>query len=135
MCMYVFLCFDCFTACCCVFCASVLFLCTDSLSSCLIFVSSVWASLPEIKRWNGIYLGPVAADFSWLARLSREVPVVAFCAPHGHNLRRLERPAIERILAHRVPRAADRQHLPTIAEIILKQLTYLYTWGELRVAW
>ena len=36
--------------------ASVLFLCTDSLSSCLIFVSSVWASLPEIKtmEWNGL---------------------------------------------------------------------------------
>ena len=28
----------------------------DSLSSCLIFVSSVWASLPEIKtmEWNGL---------------------------------------------------------------------------------
>jgi len=51
--MYVcFLCLDCFTVCFCVFCASILFLCTDSLSSCLIFVSSLWASLPEIKRWN-----------------------------------------------------------------------------------
>jgi len=44
----------CFTVCFCVFCAFILFLCTDSLSSCLIFVSSVWASLPEIKRWNGM---------------------------------------------------------------------------------
>ena len=48
-----FLCLDCFTVCFCVFCASVHFLCTDSLSSCLIFVLSVWASLPEIKR-NGM---------------------------------------------------------------------------------
>jgi len=51
-----FLCLDCFTVCFCVFCASVLILCTDSPSSCLIFVSSVWASLPEIKRWNGTEL-------------------------------------------------------------------------------
>jgi len=43
-----------FNVCFCVFCASILFLCTDSMSSCLIFVSSVWASLPEIKRWNGM---------------------------------------------------------------------------------
>ena len=52
--MHVFLCLDCFTVCFCVFCASVHFLCTDSLSSCLIFVLSVWASLPEIKRRNGM---------------------------------------------------------------------------------
>ena len=38
----------------CVFCASILLLCTDSPSSCPTFVSSVWASLPEIKRWNGM---------------------------------------------------------------------------------
>jgi len=31
-------------------------LCTDSLSSSVMFVSSVWASLPEIKRWNGMEL-------------------------------------------------------------------------------
>ena len=40
---------------CFVFCASILFLCTDSLHSCLLFVSSVWALLPEIKRWNEMH--------------------------------------------------------------------------------
>ena len=63
--MHVFLCLDCFTVCFCVFCASLLFLCTDSLSSCLIFVSSVWASLPEIKRWNGMELYIFADRVSW----------------------------------------------------------------------
>jgi len=29
-------------------------LCTDSLSSRIMFILSVWASLPEIKRLNGI---------------------------------------------------------------------------------
>ena len=43
LCVVCFLCFN-------------VFLCrpTDFLSSCLIFVSSVWASLPEIKRWYGM---------------------------------------------------------------------------------
>ena len=54
MCMYIFVFWLFYCVCFCVFCASVLFLSTDSLSSCLIFVSSVWASLPEVKRWNGM---------------------------------------------------------------------------------
>jgi len=36
----------------CVFCACVVFLCTDLLFSCSICVFSVWASLTEIKRCN-----------------------------------------------------------------------------------
>ena len=53
MCMYVLV-YCLFYCGFCVFCASVLFLCTDFLSSRLIFVSSVWASLLQIKRWNGM---------------------------------------------------------------------------------
>ena len=38
----------------CVLCflCSYRFLCTDFLSSCLMFISPTWASLPDIKRWT-----------------------------------------------------------------------------------